>query len=67
MGNEFSRQRLLREVDLTAIVLLGLDGCATVKGRVQPLGVEPVDLVQGREFEVVDAAPGLSGWTHSLL
>jgi hypothetical protein len=39
------------------VKLLGGRGCEVVEGLVGPLGVEPVDPVQGLDLDLVDVAP----------
>jgi hypothetical protein len=53
---EFSRQRLLRGVDLTIVRLFELDWPDLAQCDVQPGVVEPVDPGQGPQLEVVDGA-----------
>jgi hypothetical protein len=43
---------------VTVVLGLVLDGRDVADAAVQSVLVEPVDPVQGGEFEVVDAAPG---------
>jgi hypothetical protein len=47
--------------DLTVVVVLELDGRDVGAVAVEPAVVEPVDVLQGREFDVVEAAPGGRG------
>ena len=58
MMGEFSRKRLRLQVDLTVVGVLELDRRNVPAGAVQSVVVEPVDPVEGAEFEVVHAAPG---------
>jgi hypothetical protein len=51
---EFSRQLVLPGVDLTVVLLLGLDRCQVVDRGVEAVLVEPVDPGQGRELELVN-------------
>jgi hypothetical protein len=46
---------------LTVEDLLVLDRCEVVAGSVQPPVVVPVDPFQGRQFDVVETAPGAAG------
>ena len=44
---------------MTVLGVLKVDRRHVSDAAVQPDGIEPVDLGQGRELKIVDAAPGL--------
>lgn len=52
-----SRQRLLRDVEVTVVDGLEFDRWHVVEAAVQPGVVEPVHPAQRGELEVVDGAP----------
>jgi hypothetical protein len=54
----FCRHVLGEAGDLTVVVVLVLDGRDVADGAVEPAVVEPVDVLQSRQFDVVEAAPG---------
>src|SRR3954451_24661930 len=58
MEARFCRDVLDEAGDRTVVVVLVLDRWDVADGAVQPAVVEPVDVLQGGQFDVVEAAPG---------
>ena len=58
MEARFCRKVLGEAGDRTVVEVLELDRWDVVAGAVQPAVVEPVDVLQGGEFDVVEATPG---------